>query len=755
MGGAVNPTGKTHEEFCDPRQGPQSQTLLRRIRTFVLLLAVFGVLETFGQRLRFPEDETAEEKYWKRQQQVEQQQRVSEEQWREQERQAVISALPQMMEAAKSIQPELIRREDGAIHEPPLPPLLKRFPDHFRLVSAIVLFGALVGVAYVRHKHAKEIRQLCGGYLSDGTEVAKYKLPEWFNPAPAVPTHEEYSLHANRSTRDAEISTPVTEFMAQAPARLAAIRSVLKEVSAMESPEQRQKLYEKSRALVAELRDKANVWELRPAWQMSSSLELLLRRLAEKTKDATPSAIRTVAAAMDILHEVCAPNIRPNLLTDPPLRIMAVDDDALCRRALQFALEKANIAPDLATNGEKAVELAKAHTYDVIFMDVQMPGMDGMAACSQIRNTPKNAETPVVFVTVLSDFATRAQSRLKGGTDLMAKPFSIFELAVKAMTLAMRRRLNYLTEGVTESETAPCATTKSALEKPALLIGDDVAGKPASVSAAPVTVLPGWGRAYFEQARSYLAETSTVFAKLGAEADESMRQKLLGEIESRMGVLAGQAKLAGLGASQRLAASLEKLAKRLHQSPKTVTNSTLHTLEGGAQMLAALCEPEAEHKIGNHAALKILVVEDDALARRAVAGALQLVFERPEMADSGALATKKISEQAYDVVFTDIEMPEMSGFEFCTRVRGSLANATTPVVFITSHQDAGTRERALASGGTDFITKPFLPLEIAVKALTLAWSSRLNAKPPLSQDQISRLPEQEAALSVEAEARAA
>jgi len=50
--------------------------------------------------------------------------------------------------------------------------------------------------------------------------------------------------------------------------------------------------------------------------------------------------------------------------------------------------------------------------------------------------------TPVVFVTVRSDFHTRAKSTLVGGTDLLAKPFLMFEITVKALTFAMRKRLS-------------------------------------------------------------------------------------------------------------------------------------------------------------------------------------------------------------------------------------------------------------------------------------------------------------------------
>jgi response regulator RpfG family c-di-GMP phosphodiesterase len=74
-------------------------------------------------------------------------------------------------------------------------------------------------------------------------------------------------------------------------------------------------------------------------------------------------------------------------------------------------------------------------------MDIVMPGIDGLEACAQIHKGEKNKSTPVVFVTVRSDFHTRAQSTLAGGTDLLAKPFLMFEITVKALMFSMRKRL--------------------------------------------------------------------------------------------------------------------------------------------------------------------------------------------------------------------------------------------------------------------------------------------------------------------------
>jgi DNA-binding response OmpR family regulator len=117
-----------------------------------------------------------------------------------------------------------------------------------------------------------------------------------------------------------------------------------------------------------------------------------------------------------------------------------VDDEVLSRRAITYALEKASLKSVNVDDPQVALNLAGETAFDLIFLDVQMPGMDGFDLCSKIRKLPLNKTTPIVFVTSLTDFKSRARSSLSGGTDLIAKPFMFIELSVKALTYVLRGR---------------------------------------------------------------------------------------------------------------------------------------------------------------------------------------------------------------------------------------------------------------------------------------------------------------------------
>lgn len=243
---------------------------------------------------------------------------------------------------------------------------------------------------------------------------------------------------------------------------VSALRNLLPEVNRTSEEVARQKLLLDLFEKVQELKAAAVLPEVLPVWQLSAALEGLVKQLIEKNRNVTPSTLRTVASAVDLLGSLSAPGVKPDVVSNPPIRLLAVDDDSISRHAVSLALRKGLNKPDLAENGEAALALAAQIPYDVIFLDVQMPGMNGYETCSKIHATEANRATPVVFVTCQSDFDSRAKSTLSGGNDLIGKPFLIFEITVKALTLAFRGRLQRRFGAATAPVAKPVAETVTA-----------------------------------------------------------------------------------------------------------------------------------------------------------------------------------------------------------------------------------------------------------------------------------------------------
>jgi len=116
--------------------------------------------------------------------------------------------------------------------------------------------------------------------------------------------------------------------------------------------------------------------------------------------------------------------------------------------------------------------------------------------------------------------------------------------------------------------------------------------------------------------------------------------------------------------------------------------------------------------------MKILAVDDDPFIREL----LPVVFREADyphltLAESGAAALKLLEEtqEAFDCLLLDIEMPEMDGITLCRKVRALKDYRNTPILMVTLRSDAASIERAFAAGANDYVTKPFDVKDIATR----------------------------------------
>jgi len=528
----------------------------------------------------------------------------------------------------------------------------------------------------------------------------------------------------------------VRDFCRRAAIILDTQRQLVQEIDRTLDEAGRQKILTALRWEMHALRIAADLPELLPAWQVAYALEGLLKQLTDNAANVTLSTLRTVASCIDLLADLCLPGLPPDLLARRPLRLLAVDDDPISRKAVSLALKRALNEPDLAKDGKAALALATQQTYDVIFLDVQMPGMDGFEVCTRIHETAANRTTPVVFVTCHSDFDARAKSALSGGSDLIGKPFLTFEITVKALMLALRGRLSAL------AENARAATTDAAIPSPQPPGGsmETPASSAASTDcvqssqlfadggsdAEAATGLEDLAAEFLDRASAHLGPLRETFQAILQTPDETMRQDMLADVFLRIQSFTPKDDLPALHPAIQLSAALDGLLRKLLEDPRKGKVSNLVTLAAGVELLIDLCARREQSDLGTNPPIRMLVVDDDPVARRAVVGALQMAFEKPESAESGTAALALTTAKPYDVIFLDVQMPGMDGFEVCSKIRESGPNRDTPVVFVTGQDGLKARTQMSLSGGSDFVGKPFLTSEITVKALTLALRGRME-----------------------------
>ena len=246
----------------------------------------------------------------------------------------------------------------------------------------------------------------------------------------------------NGSANDQEFQADLrTTFINHLPATLYSLRTAMQGLVKADSELGRLKqIYELYR-LVHALSGNAAVAGLVQIAHMSSAFEALLKEVYEKPKNINHSSIRTIASTVDFLGILFERTTLPEKQEVPPSKILVVDDEAISRRAIVYALEKARLKSINVEDSAQAFQLMSENDFDLIFLDVDMPGMSGFELCAKLRQLPHHKKTPVVFVTSLSDFDSRTHSTMAGGNDFISKPFLFIELTVKALTYVMRRRL--------------------------------------------------------------------------------------------------------------------------------------------------------------------------------------------------------------------------------------------------------------------------------------------------------------------------
>ncbi|MCJ7681459.1 MAG: response regulator transcription factor [Candidatus Aminicenantes bacterium] len=124
------------------------------------------------------------------------------------------------------------------------------------------------------------------------------------------------------------------------------------------------------------------------------------------------------------------------------MRILIVEDDRKVGGFLLRGLREEQYAADLCRNGEEAVHQAEVESYDVIILDIMLPGKNGVDVCRELRE--KRILTPILLLTAKDSLEDKVAGLGGGADDYLTKPFSFEELLARIKAL-MRRDKDYKT----------------------------------------------------------------------------------------------------------------------------------------------------------------------------------------------------------------------------------------------------------------------------------------------------------------------
>src|ERR1700686_2855532 len=127
------------------------------------------------------------------------------------------------------------------------------------------------------------------------------------------------------------------------------------------------------------------------------------------------------------------------------MRVLLIEDDRRLAASIQRGLGESGLAVDLAYGGDDGIAAALSAAYDVLVMDVMLPGANGLAVSRQLRQ--QKVSTPILMLTARDAVDDRVSGLEAGADDYMVKPFAMRELLARIRALA-RRHLPEASGGV-------------------------------------------------------------------------------------------------------------------------------------------------------------------------------------------------------------------------------------------------------------------------------------------------------------------
>ena len=123
-----------------------------------------------------------------------------------------------------------------------------------------------------------------------------------------------------------------------------------------------------------------------------------------------------------------------------PARVLVVEDQANIRELVCLHMRHEGYTCDGASDGQVALERAEAERFDLMVLDVMLPGLDGLSLCRAIRNGTTNRDVPILMLTARAEESDKVVGLESGADDYLTKPFGVRELVARARALLRRPR---------------------------------------------------------------------------------------------------------------------------------------------------------------------------------------------------------------------------------------------------------------------------------------------------------------------------
>lgn len=375
-------------------------------------------------------------------------------------------------------------------------------------------------------------------------------------------------------------------------------------------------------------------------------------------------------------------------------RILLVEDDQEQRRVTASGLRAAGYRVVTAESGPEAIETARLEHPDLMLLDVDLPGLDGMAVCRQVKLEPALAAVPVIFCTARTGLMDRMAGLTLGADDYITKPYAPSELLMRIKRLISR-------------------------------------GAPAAAPAAVAGLLPY--DVFATAAREALSRgpAALVLVRVAAQdlerlaargMDEVRRRDILGRVsDTHLVMLAPELSAAAArGAMQ----SIVERAPRFDDAAIGVADvaavgtgtDALDAMLAQADLALAADRVARSGRLPGR--MTVLLAEDDPDVLHIIDARLRAAGYRTVLALDGQQTLDALDRETPAVVLLDLMMPKLTGFEVLMRMRERTGPRPKTIVVSGRGRDEDVA-RAFELGADDYVTKPFNPEELMARIARL------------------------------------
>jgi CheY-like chemotaxis protein/signal transduction histidine kinase/HAMP domain-containing protein len=379
---------------------------------------------------------------------------------------------------------------------------------------------------------------------------------------------------------------------------------------------------------------------------------------------------------------------RADVLTGDP-HVLLIEDDPLLTEQLRDIIHARQLKAVIAASGQEGLDLAKKFRPRGIVLDIKLPDIDGWTVLERLRATPETRDIPVHFLSALD----APQSGLSQGTlGYLTKPASRAEL----VELVAR-----LTAGIGRHEQRILVVEDHPAEGQSLVMAFAAEGFEAALVPSAAEALRILGEQQF----------SCIILDLGLPDMDGLT--LLRQLREREDAAStGIVIHTGRSLTKKEARELEAYAQAVvlkdkGSLPRVLEEVRLfvHHIETSVPTDNGSSSPSSEDRTLN--GLRVLVVEDDMRTAYSLLALLQSRGCVVTVAENGKEALAHLTQNpVVDLVLMDIMMPEMDGYETMGRLREQPAFRNLPIIALTARAMPAERERCLAAGANDYLTKP-------------------------------------------------